>query len=182
MKYRVRDARLFRKPSLLVLGAGSVLLPLVVLALLTWNDITAAFARCPADVLKTPAIYIEHTGDSDKPIDPIVIATQPPDGGELCAAIMEPSSRHSTHVYLVNDDELAQSTTILEMHEGNTAGVSEFRYVAVRQGKSFQSGSLDLEHSRKLVTALAAYFAGRRPNLNEQLNQLRRRLGETSLS
>jgi hypothetical protein len=165
-------------PGLLALVAGAVLLPLAVFTLLGWERIFNYAHACRTDVLKTPALYLEHTGDEDKSIYPIVLATRTPKDAEVCAAIIEPSARRWSHVYLVNDNELAQSLQMLETYADNTTATSEFRYVAVEQGRSTRAGSLDFEHSRKFINDLATYFSERRPDLDEKLNELRHRLGE----
>jgi hypothetical protein len=178
MKVPARDSKLFGKPNLLVLGVGSVLLPLAVVALLNFDQVFATLRPCPIGVLKTPAIYVEHVADEDKPIDPLVIASQPLGDLELCAGTIKPSLRRATRVHVVDDEELAQAMRILEMNTGDS-GESEFRYVLVKKGQSPQSGSLDLQHSRLLLRELTTYFTRRRPDLNHELNRLSRRLGPT---
>lgn len=128
-------------------------------------------AACKSDVMKTPAVYLEHIGDEDKPIYPIVIATSKPSEQELDCGIVGGEWR-SAGVFLVREEELAQVNRLLKgsksVGEG-TAQQREFRYVLVSKLGIVESGMLDATQSHETIAALAAYFDGRQPELHEHL-------------
>jgi hypothetical protein len=63
--------------------------------------------------MKTPAVYLEHIGDEDKPIYPIVIAASRTNEQELGCAMIGREWR-SAGVFLVREDELAQVNKLLK--------------------------------------------------------------------
>ena len=132
-------------------------------------------AGCTSEVLKTPAVYLEHIGDEDKPIDPIVIAASRPNERELGCAVIGHSWRWAA-VFQVREEELAQANKLLKgIKPGadGTAQQGEFRYVIVSKLGTVQSGILDATQSRDAIAALAAYFDGRQPELHEHLTNRR---------
>jgi len=144
---------------------------------------TCIAAECKFEMLKTPAVYVEHLGDSDKPIFPIVIGTKRPSVQEFRCAV---PSLLSVEVFVVTEEELAQTIKILkqyspsgdsttDLREGRGGGEQRFRYVVVPKLGTRASGILDLAESHDFFAALAAYFDGRRPRLHDHLTVTIRR-------
>jgi hypothetical protein len=140
------------------------------------NPLTAA--GCTSEVWKTPAVYFEHIGDEDKPINSIVIAASRPNERELdCGARR---LWMSPEVFLVADEELSHVKKLLKgikpSGEG-TAESKEFRYVLVSKLGTVESGILDRTQSHEFFTGLAKFFDGRRPRpeLHEYLDFVSRR-------
>jgi len=132
-------------------------------------------AGCASEVLKTPALYLEHIGDEDKPIEPIVIAASRPNERELGCAVIGSSWRWAA-VFLVKEEELAQANKLLKGSKSGGEGTAqprEFRYVLVSKLGTVESGILDPTQSHDTIAALAAYFDGRQPELHEHLTNQR---------
>ncbi len=124
---------------------------------------------CKSEVLKTPAVYLDHIGASDKSIFPIVIATSRPNEQELRRVSI---SWRSAEVFLVKDEELAQATKMLRgtRHVGERTGQpGEFRYFLVSRLGTVESGIIEPTQSHETLVALATYFDGRQPELHERL-------------
>jgi hypothetical protein len=149
--------------------------PLFALVLGAQFAATTAAAECKPIDLRTPAVYLSHVGDSDKPIFPIVIAATRPKEQELRCAL--PGMWLSAEVFVVTDGELAQAATLTKQGEADDAkaGFSGFLYLVVLKPAATQTGLLDLGRSRKLFGALAAYFDGREPRLHDHLEVTLRR-------
>jgi hypothetical protein len=145
---------------------------LILMGLMSRN--TRNWIGCTPETLKTPAVYLEHIGGEDKPIDSIVIAASRPNERELdCGA---PRFWTSPRVFLVKDEELAQASKLLKGSRpgvGGTADPREFRYVLVSKPETVESGILDLTQSHEFFTAMATYFNGRQPELHEHLTSRR---------
>jgi hypothetical protein len=74
-----------------------------------------AFAegKCGPATLKTPALYFEHTGDEDKPFDPLVISTGQPGNEEIhCAAPRTLLMGSHWDVLVVKEEEFAQAKAL----------------------------------------------------------------------
>lgn len=130
---------------------------------------------CTSEVLKTPAVYLEHIGDEDKPIYPIVIATSRPTEQEFDCAITGRQWRLAG-VFLVREEELAQVNKLLKRSKSGGAGTArpkEFRFVLVSKLGAAESGILDPTQSHETFAALAEYFDGRQPELHEHLTNRR---------
>jgi len=81
-------------------------------AILMWLMSTnGRVLECTSEVWKTPALYLEHIGDEDKPINSIVIAASRPNERELGCAVHR--LWMSPEVFLVKDEELAQATRLM---------------------------------------------------------------------
>jgi hypothetical protein len=152
-----------------LLATTLVMCFLILMRLVSTNGRVAA---CPSEVLKTPAIYLEHIGDEDKPIyPPIVIAASRPTEQELGCAIVGTEWR-SAGVFLVREDELPHANVLVKGStslSGETPQPREFRYVLVSKLGTVESGILIWTQSHAALTALAAYFDGRQPDLHEHL-------------
>lgn len=132
-------------------------------------------ATCTSEVMRTPAVYLEHIGDEDKPIYPIVIATSRPNEQEFDCAIIG-SRWRSAGVFLVTEEELAQVNKLLKGRKSGgegTAQPKEFRYILVSKLGTVESGILDSTQSHETIAALAAYVDGRQPALHEHLTNRR---------
>ena len=155
--------------GLMLLMATTLLICGLILMQLMFTN--GRVSRCTSEVLKTPALYLEHIGDEDKPIYPMVIATSRPHEQELGCAVIR-SLWRSAEVFLVMDEELEQATKLLRRtkHGGEgTAQPREFRYVLVSKLGTVESGILDPTQSHETFAALATYFNGRQPALHEHL-------------
>jgi hypothetical protein len=166
--------------GLMPLMAATLLICVVILMqLMSTNPRNAA--GCTPEILKTPAVYLEHIGDEDKPIDSIVIAASRPNERELdCGA---PRFWMSPSVFLVKDEELAQVNKLLKGTKPNGNGAAdrgEFRYVLVSKLGTVESGILGLTQSGEFFTALATYFDDRhpQPELHEYLALMAFTFGE----
>jgi hypothetical protein len=129
---------------------------------------------CTSEVWKTPALYLEHIGDEDKPIYPLVIAASRPNERELGCAVDR--LWMSPEVFLVKDEELAEASKLSKgSNPGReeTAEPREFRYVLVSKPGIVESGFLDGTQSHEFFTAMATYFDGRQPELHEHLTSRR---------
>jgi len=149
-------------------------LPICVLILMQMISTNGRVAGCTSEVWKTPALYLEHIGDEDKPINSIAIAASRPNERELgCGARrlwMSPL------VFLVKDEELAHVNKLLKGSKPSgdgTAEPKEFRYVLVSKLGTVESGILDGTQSHEFITAMATYFDGRQPELHEHLTSRR---------
>jgi hypothetical protein len=156
------------------MATTSLICGLILMQLMPPTALT--MAGCTSEVLKTPAVYLVHIGNSDKPIFPIVIATGRPNEQELrCAAL---SLWRSPEVFLVSDEELAQGTKLLKGNKNDgegTAHSGEFRYVLVSKLGTVESGILDRTQSHEIFASLATYFDGGQPELHEHLTVTNRR-------
>ena len=155
-----------------LMAATLVICGLILMQLMSTNGRVAV---CTSAVMKTAAIYLEHIGDEDKPIYPIVIATSRPNEQELGCAMIGREWR-SAVVFLVREDELAQANKLLKESKSGGEGTThpkEFRYVLVSKLGAVESGILDPTQSHDALAALAAYFDGRQPELHEHLTNRR---------
>jgi len=139
---------------------------------------TMAFAStwCGGDVLKTPAVYFEFIGESDKPIYPIVIAVRRPRTAELKCALpsLDPLG---AAVFVVDQKELADVDNLVESAPNESkSSKAEFSCVVLKMD-SVKKFRLDLGASKKLFANLRAYFGDRNPELRDRLETLVRRLG-----
>lgn len=149
--------------GLMLLMATTLLIcGLILMQLISPNQ--RNWVGCTPETLKTPAVYLEHIGDEDKPIDSIVISASRPNERELeCGA---PRFRMSPRVFLVTEEELAQASKLLKGSKPGVGGIEdprEFRYVLVSTLGTVESGILDLTQSGEFFTALAIYFDGHQP-------------------
>jgi hypothetical protein len=145
-----------------------VICGLILMRLVSTNGRVAA---CTSEAMKTPAVYLEHIGDEDKPINPMVIATSRPTEQELGCAMIGTEWR-SAVVFLVREDELVHANKLVkETTSGGegTARPKEFRYLLVSKPGTVESGILDPTQSHETLAALAEYFDGRQPELHEYL-------------
>jgi hypothetical protein len=170
-----RKIEVRRMPNwgLMPLIAATVLIcGAILMQLMSTNKLTVA--RCTSEALKTPAVYLEHIGDEDKPILPIVIAASRPNDLEL--GCLEDSQWRPAKVFLARDEELAQASKLLKgaKHGGGTAQPREFRYVLVSKPGTVESGILDPTQSDEIFAALATYFDRRQTELHEHLTDPRR--------
>jgi hypothetical protein len=153
--------------GLMTLLAATLLICVVILMqLMSTNPRTAA--GCTPEMLKTPAVYLEHIGDEDKPINSIVIAASRPNERELgCGARR---LWMSPEVFLVKDEELAEVNKLLKGSKpGGEREPRDFRYVLVSKLGTVESGFLDGTQSHELFTAMATYFDGRQREFHEYL-------------
>jgi hypothetical protein len=157
--------------GLMLLMATTLLICVLILMQLGFTNPRTAVG-CTPETLKTPAVYLEHIGDEDKPINSIVIAASRPSERELgCGARrlwMSPEA------FLVKDEEFAHANKLLRGSKPGgegTAELGEFRYVLVSKLGTVESGFLDRTQSHEFFTALATYFDGRQtqPELHEYL-------------
>jgi hypothetical protein len=150
--------------------------PLLLILLATQFAAVIAAGQCKPTDLRTPAVYLEHLGDSDKPIFPIVIATAPPPEQELHCAL--PSMWMSAEVFVVADEEFAQAARLTRQggSADEKAGFTGFLYRIVSKPAATETGLLDLKRSEQLLGALASYFKGRQPRLQHHLEVTLRRL------
>ncbi len=127
--------------------------------------------------MRTPAIYLEHVGDEDKPIYPVVIATARPSDCEIQQAIIHRTSWSRAKVFVVNADEFEKASNILAVGSDSTSDSAECRYVAVATGASVKTGFRSWDRAIKLVSDLSASFKDRQPELQQELTYFLRRLG-----
>src|SRR5882757_7260275 len=140
-------------------------------AILMWLMSTnGRVLECTSEVWKTPALYLEHIGDEDKPINSIVIAASRPNERELgCGA---PRLWYRPEIFLVKDEELEHVNKLLKGSKPGGEGTAqprEFRYVLVSKFGTVESGILDQTRSNEFFIALATYFGHRQPELHEHL-------------
>jgi len=138
--------------------------------------------RCGSITLKTTALYFEHTGDEDKPIDPLVIATNQPGNEEIQCAVPRTLLVGSRwDVLVVNEEEFSQAAKLLNRnvstHQPDPH--ADFQYVLVSKSGSVQMGPISDKAAIGLFEDLAQYFERRQPDLREKLTVLLRRLGAT---
>ena len=141
-----------------------------------------AFAggRCESATLKTPALYFGHTGDEDKPIEPLIIATSQPGLEEIHCAIPRTLLTGSHwSVAVVKEEEFATATKLLERNvpAHKPDAHADFQYVMVFRSRTAQRGPFSDNEAIKLFMDLAKYFEGRQPELSKRLAVLIRRLG-----
>lgn len=151
-----------------LMAATLIICGLILMQLVSTNG---HVATCTSEVMRTPAVYLEHIGDEDKPIYPIVIATSRPNEQEFDCAIIGREWR-SAGVFLVREEELAQVNKLLKGSKSGGEGTAqprEFRYVLVSKLGTVESGILDSTQSTETIAALATYFDGRQPELHEHL-------------
>jgi hypothetical protein len=143
-----------------LMAATLLICVLILIQLLSPNQ--RNWVGCTPEVLKTPALYLEHIGDEDKPIASIVIAATRPNERELeCGA---PRFWMSPRVFLVADEELAEASKLLKGSKpGGEREPREFRYVLVSKLGKVESGMLDGTQSGEFFTSVATYFDGRQP-------------------
>lgn len=155
--------------GLMLLMATTLLICALILMQLGFTNPRTALG-CTPEVLKTPAVYLEHIGDEDKPINSIVIAASRPNERELgCGA---PRLWYRPKIFLVKDDELAHVNQLLKGSKPGGEGKAEpreFRYVLVSKFGIVESGILDQTRSNEFFIALATYFDHRQPELHEHL-------------
>ena len=175
-----RNIQARRDPTwgLMPLIAATLLICVLILMQLMSSPNPRSAVGCTLEMLKTPAVYLEHIGDEDKPINSIVIAASRPNERELgCGARR---LWMSPRVFLVTEEELSEVNKLLKGSkpgEEGTAEPREFRYVLVSKLGAAESGTLDRTQSHEFFTALATYFDGRQPQpeLHEYLDFVSRR-------
>jgi hypothetical protein len=137
---------------------------------------------CGSITLKTAAIYFEHTGDEDKPIDPLVIATSQPGTEEIhCAVPRTLLGGSHWDVLVVKEEEFAQATKLLNRNVSTHKPDphADFQYVLVSESGIVRMGPFSDEEAIKLFVDLTQHFEKRQPDLREKLTVLIRRLGGT---
>lgn len=138
---------------------------------------TMAFAstECDRDVLKTPAVYFEFVGMSDKPIYPIVIAVREPSTQELTCALKS-QLRSGAMVFVVDQKSLADADKLIEssFDQGKSENPT-FMCVLVKAASVRRSG-LGYTASKKLFADLRSHFSNHH-ELHARLETLLRRLG-----
>jgi hypothetical protein len=149
-----------------LMAATLLICVLILVQLLSRNQ--RNWVGCTPETLKTPALYLEHTGDEDKPIASIVIAATRPYERELECGV--PRFWMSPRVFLVTDEELAEASKLLRGSKpGGEREPREFRYVLVSKLGTVESGTLDQTQTHEFFTALATYSDHRQPELHEYL-------------
>jgi hypothetical protein len=140
-----------------------------------------AFAdvNCVSTTLKTPALYFEHTGDEDKPIEPLVIATSEPGEAEVHCAVPRTLLKYSRwDAFVVKQREFAEATKLVRrnipVHEPDPH--ADFQYVLVSRSGTVRRGPFNNNEAIKLFMDLERYFQSQ-PDLQKKLAVLVRRLG-----
>jgi len=136
--------------------------------------------KCGPITLRTTALYFEHTGDEDKPIDPLIIATSPPSKEEIqCAVPRTLFVGSHWNLLVVEEEEFSHAATLLNRnvptHEPDPH--ADFQYVLVSKSGRVQIGPFSDGEAIKLFEDLAQYFQKRQPDLQEKLTMLIRSLG-----
>jgi hypothetical protein len=168
VRTKTENRRLLSWGLMPLMATTLVICGVILMQLMFTNKLTVA--GCTSETWKTPALYLVHIGDEDKPISPIVIAASRP--GDLELGCLERSQWVPAEVFLVRDEELAQATKLLKgaMHGGEgRAKMGEFRYFLVSKPGTVESGIFDLRQSEEIFAALATYFDRRQPELHEHL-------------
>ena len=140
----------------------------------------AGEGRCGSITLRTSALYFEHTGDEDKPIDSLIIATSSPGKEEIqCAVPRTLDVGSHWNLLVVKEEEFSHAATLLNRnvptHQPNPH--ADFQYVLVSKQGRVQIGPFSDGEAIKLFEDLARYFKKRQPDLQEKLTNLVRRLG-----
>lgn len=130
----------------------------------------------PAVALKTPALYLEHAGDEDKPIATIVLGTARPTDSECKCATPTRYFVAYRHMYTVTNEEFSNVARIVDSFKDASppAGRGEYRYVLVRGPGIAQIGRLDRDQSKSLFAALQTYFKERKPEVYTALSETNR--------
>ena len=152
---------------------------LLAVALLLAGNRRASTTPCASD-LKTPALYLVHTGDEDKPIDPLIIATSQPTEQEIhCAAPRTLLLGSHRDVLIVHEEEFAASIRLLRRHVSQHAPDphADFQFVLVSPSRAVRQGPFNEAEAIQFFVALAKHFEKRQPDLHEKLAVLIRRLG-----
>lgn len=136
--------------------------------------------KCGSVTLRTTALYFEHTGDEDKPIDPLMIATGSPSKEEIqCALPRTLDVGSHWNLLVVNEEEFSHAATLVNRNvpSHQLDPHADFQYVLVSQSGKVQMGPFSDEEAISLFEDLARYFEKRQPELQEKLEILIRRLG-----
>jgi hypothetical protein len=172
VRERIHTRKAFIRGFMALMAATLIICGLILMHLVSTNG---HVTTCTSEVMRTPAVYLEHIGDEDKPIYPIVIATSRPNEQEFDCAIIGREWR-SAEVFLVREEELAQVNKLFKGSKSGGERIAqprEFRYVLVSKIGTVESGILDPTQSHETIAALAAYFDGRQPELHEHLTSRR---------
>lgn len=99
--------------------------------------------KCGPITLRTTALYFEHTGDEDKPIDPLIIATSRPGTEEIkCAVPRTHLVGSDWNLLVVKEEEFSHTATLLNRnvptHESDPH--ADFQYVLVSKSARVQIG------------------------------------------
>ena len=142
----------------------------------------AAYAagECGATKLTTPALYYVHTGDEDKPIETLIIATSQPGEQEIhCAASRTRLIGSHWDVLIVREGEFKESINMLNLHVPfhKPDRHADFQYVLVSESGRVRKGPFNSKEAIGLFVDLAKYYERRQPNLHEKLSVIIRRLG-----
>jgi len=134
-------------------------------------DVTAP---CNSGTLTTQSIYLEHIGDEDKPVYPIVIAPTRPSEHEIRCALVRSWYFMDVQdfVFVVRTEDFDHVAKLLQQAKRSPKGTEsarEFRCVLVPEHGTPESGVFDLQQSTEFFTALVAYSDRRLPELHEQL-------------
>jgi hypothetical protein len=136
--------------------------------------------RCGSITPKTTALDFEHTGDEDKPIDPLVIAASQPGNEEIhCAVPRTLLGGSHWDVLVVKEEEFARATKLLNRNVSTHKPDphADFQYVLVSKSGIVRMSPFSDGEAIKLFVDLAQYFEKRQPRLQEKLTVLIRRLG-----
>ena len=132
----------------------------------------------PAAALKTPALYLQHVGDEDKPIKPIVLVlgTERPTISEFQCATPTPLISAERNMYALTNEEFLNAVKIIDQFKDAKppADGGEYRYVLVRGPGTLQMGRLDRDQSKLLFAALQTYFKERKPEVYTVLSEANR--------
>jgi hypothetical protein len=132
------------------------------------------------DAAKTPAIYFQHEGDSDKPISPMVIAVEEPDEKEL-TEILGPDDWELRLFFAVSAKDLEKIikvlqpylTTKTEKESGYKFGTFEITLV---ESGSTQSKIFSRPEFKKILEILYPLISEDYESLREYFETLKKRL------
>ena len=132
----------------------------------------------PAVALKTPALYLEHVGNEDKPIEPIVLVpgTRRPTTSEFQCATPTPFIAPERHMYTVTREEFSNAVKVIDdlKDAKPPEGRGEYRYVLVRGPGVVRIGRLDRDQSKSLFAVLQMYFKDRNPEVYKAISDANR--------
>ncbi|HKV77332.1 MAG TPA: hypothetical protein VJP02_04290 [Candidatus Sulfotelmatobacter sp.] len=136
--------------------------------------------KCGSVTLRTIALYFEHSGDEDKPVDPLIIAASSPSKEEIqCAVPRTLDVGSHWNLLVVKEEEFSHAATLLKQnvptHQPDPQ--ADFQYVLVSQSGKVQRGPFSDQEAASLFEDLARYFEKRQPELQQKLEILIRRLG-----
>lgn len=131
---------------------------------------------------RIPAIYIQHVGESDKPIFPVVISTSTPPMAELKRILGKDDYRHAIPVYVSETDlnritASVKSLLISQRSDSESTAFGTFRVTVVESAEELAQ-TLSPSRIAPVLSAIKMSSDTKNETLQKKISSIERRLGK----